>query len=202
MKLNRTTLFTWLVPAAVAVLGLSAPPVHAENFEYAIELATGRDGAQRVDADHIFRSGDRFRVVFDSDFDAFVYLFARGSGESEYTRLFPHGGFEASNLVRPNFDVYVPDGGGWLALDERAGVERLVLVVSDRPQRDLEESGEAVKLDRLDYTLSQLHRTRSRNGTVRSTKLQRQRSTRLNFKGFTKGSLVHVARMALTHHGR
>ena len=171
------------------------------EFQYAIEVAADRasDGAQKIRSDHIFRTGDRFRVAFMSKFNAFVYLFARGDSESNYTRLFPHSQIEASNLVRPNFEVRIPDQGGWLALDERAGVERLVMVVSNRAQPDLEEIGEEVERDRLDRTISQLHLTRS-SGIVRTKELD-SGWTRLRFEGRPQ-RIVHVRHIYLTHHLR
>lgn len=197
---RSTTQSAVLCLLALVALGSSATNAVAQEFEYAVEVAAGRDGAQRIDADYVFRSGDRFRVAFKSDFDSFVYLFSRGTGEGSYARLFPHGGVQASNLVRPNFQVRVPDSGGWLTLDDRAGVERLVLVISNRRQRDLEETGDSVEMDRLDYTLSQLHRTRSPAGRVQAREKDGWR--RLRFRNFGGGPLVHVTRIALTHHGR
>lgn len=189
----------------VALLGVASVGVsHSASkleFEYSIEVAADRaaDGAQRIRSDHILRTGDRFRVAFSSKFNAFVYLFARGDSESNYTRLFPHSEIEASNLVRPNFEVRVPDRGGWLALDERPGVERLVMVVSNRAQPDLEEVGEEVERDRLDRIISQLHLTRS-NGKVQTKELD-SGWTRLRFQGRPE-RIVHVRHIYLTHHLR
>ena len=190
---------------ALAVLTVTGPAfAHAADrleFQYAIEVAADRasDGAQKIRSDHILRTGDRFRVAFMSKFNAFVYLFARGDSEGTYTRLFPHSQIEVSNLVRPNFEVRIPDQGGWLALDERPGVERLVLVVSNRAQPDLDEIGEEVERDHLDRTFSQLHLTRS-SGMVRTNELD-SGWTRLRFEGRPQ-RIVHVRHINLTHHLR
>lgn len=169
----------------------------AETSEYAIEIKAGRDGARRVNPSYVFRSGDRFRFVFRSDFDAFVYLFSRGTGEAAYSRLFPHSGMQASNVVRPDFNVLVPDGGGWFAFDEQDGVEHVVVVVANRPLRELDEVGDEIAMDRLDYTLSQLSRMRGYGGARADS----------NREGWTKLTLlkegrpaVRVSRLALTHH--
>lgn len=198
----RSQVLTHVIALAVlGMAGLGVAAAQKPEFQYAIEVAADRasDGALRVQPDHIFRSGDRFRVAFASRFNAFVYLFARGDAESSYTRLFPHEAIEASNLVRPNYEVRVPDGGGWLALDDRPGLERLVMVISNRRQPDLEEAGSEVERDRLNRTLSQLHLTRSR-GNVRS---QRQKDgwTKLRFEGNPQ-RIVHVMHLSMMHHTR
>ena len=171
------------------------------RFEYGIEAAADRaaDGAQRVPPDHIFRSGDRFRVAFKSSFDAFVYLYSRGESESAYTRLFPHDQIEASNLVRPGYEVRVPDGGGWMALDDRPGTERLMMVVANRPQRDLEEAGAEVERDRLDRLILQMQQIPS---VAAKTRHQKDGWTRLNFQGKEPARIFFVGRMILTHHIR
>lgn len=172
------------------------------RFEYAIEVAADRasDGVRRVQTDDlILRNGDRFRVTFVSKFDAFVYLFARGDAEGSYTRLFPHEGIEASNLVRPNFEVRVPDQNGWMTLDDQPGMERLMLVISNRPQPDLEETGTEVGMDRLNRLVAQLYQGRS-PGNVRVSR-QKDGWTTVTFQGRPQ-RILHVANMIITHHSR
>ena len=189
-----------LAALGIACLGTAAAAEKLE-FDYAIEVAADRatDGVQRLRAERVFRSGDRFRVAFVSKFNAFVYLFSRGAAESSYTRLFPHEGIEASNLVRPDYEVRVPDRGGWLALDDQPGAERMVMVVSNRRQPDLEEAGSEVERDRLDRIVTQLHHSRS-SGRVRANR-QKNGWTRLTFDGRPQ-RIVHVAHVTLTHHTR
>ena len=185
----------------VAVLASVPLATGQTRFEYGIEAAADRatDGAQRIPPGHIFRSGDRFRVAFKSSFNAFVYLYARGDAESAYTRLFPHGQIEASNLVRPGYEVRVPDGGSWMALDDRPGTERLIMVVANRPQRDLEEAGTEVERDRLDRLVLQMQQIPSVGA---KTRRQKDGWTRLNFQGTEPARILYVGRMMLTHHTR
>lgn len=175
-----------------------AAPRAVQNLEYAIEIEAGRDGARRVNSSYVFRNGDRFRFVFRSDFDAFVYLFSRGTGESAYSRLFPHGDLQVSNVVRPDFEVLVPGGAGWLAFDDSPGTEHLVLAVSNRPLRQLEDVGSQVEMDRLDYTLSQLSRMRGYSGSQPDA--GGDGWTKLTLRGLASPS-IRVERLALTHHG-
>ena len=175
-----------------------AAPRAVQNLEYGIEVAAGRDGARRVNSSHVFRNGDRFRFVFRSDFDAFVYLFSRGTGEGAYSRLFPHGDLQVSNVVRPDFEVLVPSGGGWLEFDDTPGTEHLVLAVSNRPLRQLEDVGSEVEMDRLDYTLSQLSRMRGYSAS--QPNVGGGDWTRLTLRALGSPA-VRVERLALTHHG-
>ena len=194
--------FTRLVTLAVLAMMVFGVEAAAQrlDFEFAIEAEADRavDGAQRVHSDHIFRSGDRFRIAFSSKFDAFVYLFSRGDAESGYTRLFPHAAVEASNRVRPGYEVRVPDQGGWLQLDNKPGMERLVLVVSNRPQTDLEEIGAEVERDRLERVVAQLGLTRSPG---RVNERQQDGWTRLRFEG-RPSRIVHVKHLTMMHHTR
>ena len=192
-KLFRATCLAMLCLLA----GLGAK-CEAEMSEYAIEIKSGRDGARRVNPSYVFRSGDRFRFVFRSDFDAFVYLFSRGTGEGAYSRLFPHSGMQASNVVRPDFNVLVPDAGNWFAFDEQDGVEHVVIVVANRPLRELDEVGTEIGMDRLDYTLSQLSRMRGYSGS--RSQSSGEGWTKLTLLGRGGSAAVRVSRLALTHH--
>lgn len=111
-----------------------APGVGVLEFSYGLELED-RDGPRRVTEDFAFRSGDRFRFALEADFPAYAYLFNRGAGEEEYTRLFPP---DPSDRPLPAGEVTAPPGDAWYRMDTEAGIEQMVLVVATAPLAELD----------------------------------------------------------------
>lgn len=81
-------------------------------------------------------SGQRYLVGLTADTDAYVYLFQLDADAGMY-RLFPRPG--GSAFLASGQRAWLPGDGSWLELDQNAGWERLILVVSRRPLTELEE---------------------------------------------------------------
>jgi hypothetical protein len=98
-----------------------------------------------VDTDTVFRSGDKIRVSVESNDSGYLYIVQQGSSKT-WNLLFPNEDTEnGSNHVQRNREYDLP-GGGRFTFDEQPGNERMFIVLSRRPEPDLEK---------LIYTLSQ-----------------------------------------------
>lgn len=98
-----------------------------------------------VDTDTVFRSGDKIRVSVESNDQGYLYIVQQGSSKT-WNLLFPNEDTEhGSNHVQRNREYEIP-GGGRFTFDEQPGEERMFLILTRRPEPDLEK---------LIYSLSQ-----------------------------------------------
>lgn len=97
-----------------------------------------RDGqTSTVAPSHVFKSGDKVKLVFTPNIDGYVYWMAKGSSGS-YTLLYPRPGMD--NSVRRNEEYTVPPKGAF-RFDANAGQEELLCILSDQRLNDLEQAG-------------------------------------------------------------
>lgn len=110
------------------------------GLRYSI-LRLGSDGQyEEVDPDSVFRSGDRIRLEVMANDSGYLYVVMRGSSGT-WRVLFPSpeiaGG---NNRIERGKSYQIPPGkSGRFVFDEQAGEERLSLVLSRAPERDLEK---------------------------------------------------------------
>ena len=98
-----------------------------------------------VDTDTVFRSGDKIRVSVESNDHGYLYIVQQGSSKT-WNLLFPNEETEhGSNQVQRNHEYELPSGGRF-TFDEQPGEERMFIVLTRRPEPDLEK---------LIYSLSQ-----------------------------------------------
>jgi hypothetical protein len=98
---------------------------------------TADGGVAEVDSETVFRSGDRIRLTVAITETAYVYVVARGSS-GKWQVLFPSPEIgQGSNLI-PKGLIYPIPAGHWFAFDEQVGEENLFVMVSRRPERDLD----------------------------------------------------------------
>jgi hypothetical protein len=109
-------------------------------------LKLNADGRyDEVDTDSIFRSGDKIRVSVESNDDGYLYIVQQGSSKM-WNLLFPNKDTEhGSNKIDRHREIEIP-GGARFTFDEQPGNERLFIVLTRRPEPDLEQ---------LIYALSQ-----------------------------------------------
>jgi hypothetical protein len=88
--------------------------------------------AKRVSPEHVFHSGDRVRILVETNREVYLYVFHQ-EGPASADLLFPdarlHGG---ENIVSAHQPSYVPNTG-WFTFDNHAGDEKLTLVASEKP---------------------------------------------------------------------
>ena len=121
---------------------VSGPPL---ALKYRL-LKMNADGRyDEVDTDLVFRSGDKIRVSVESNDNAYLYIVQQGSSKT-WNLLFPNADTEhGSNKIDRHREIEIP-GGARFTFDEQPGNERLFIVLTRRPEADLEQ---------LIYSLSQ-----------------------------------------------
>ncbi len=130
------------IPHTTSTLAVTAPL----GMRYSVLKRNAAGAFEEVDPDTNFRSGDRIRVKVDSNNTGYLYIVAQGSSGA-WQLLFPSAEVAGgSNLVQPGESRMVPSGdrGQW-AFDDRGGVEKLFVVLTRKPEPDL---------DRLIYSFS------------------------------------------------
>jgi len=91
-----------------------------------------------VDTDSVFRSGDMIRVSVESNDAGYLYIVQQGSSKT-WNLLFPNEKTEhGNNLVERTKEYEIP-GGGRFTFDEQAGAERMFIVLTRKPEADLEK---------------------------------------------------------------
>jgi len=128
-------------PAKTTTPSTSATPVNARRIGLGVTLFM-RDSnglAMRVDPDHVFRKGDRVRVLLETNTDGYLYIFNTTDNGSA-TMIYPHADLdEAGNYLQAHVPFEIPSSLSaderlrWFAFDEVAGTERLFFVFTREP---------------------------------------------------------------------
>lgn len=129
-------------PNKPAPTGSTAPtPVNARRIGLGVTLFM-RDSnglAVRVDPDHVFRKGDRVRVLLESNSDGYLYIF-NTTDDGPATMIYPDAELdEAGNYLQAHVPFEIPSTASaderlrWFAFDQVAGTERLFFVFTREP---------------------------------------------------------------------
>jgi hypothetical protein len=118
-----------------------ATPVNARRIGLGVTLFM-RDSnglAVRVDPNHVFRKGDRVRVLLEANSDGYLYIF-NTTNDGAATMIYPHADLdEAGNYLQAHVPFEIPSSLSaderlrWFAFDEVAGTERLFFVFTREP---------------------------------------------------------------------
>ena len=118
-----------LTPAAYTPLGL----------RYSLLYSSDGERYSEVDADAVFRSGDKLKFSTQSNEPAYLYVISRGSSGS-WQVLFPSsemGG--GDNKVAAMQRLELPHGDYRFNFDKTPGEEKLFFVLSRKPVENLDE---------------------------------------------------------------
>jgi hypothetical protein len=114
---------------------VSGPPL---ALKYRLLKMNAEGRYDEVDTDSVFRSGDKIRVSVESNDNAYLYIVQQGSSKT-WNVLFPNADTEhGSNRIERHREIEIP-GGARFTFDEQPGNERLFLVLTRRPEPDLEQ---------------------------------------------------------------
>ena len=128
---SRVSEGTQVVPASY-----SAAASYPLGIRYSILKREGADSLE-VSPDAAFRSGDRIRLRVEANSDGFLYIIHRGSS-GVWKPLFPSSEVaEGSNRVEKGKSYDIPSGYVF-TFDEQPGQEKLFIVLSRQPEKDLE----------------------------------------------------------------
>lgn len=107
-------------------------------LKYRILKRTEEGRYDEVDTDTVFRSGDKIRVSVESNDNGYLYIVQQGSSKT-WNLLFPNSEIDSgSNHIQRNREYDLP-GGGRFTFDEQPGVERLFVILTRKPEPDLEK---------------------------------------------------------------
>src|ERR1043166_8792020 len=119
----------------------SSTPVNARRLGLGVTLFM-RDSnglAVRVDPDHVFRKGDRVRVLLETNTDGYLYIF-NTTDDGPPTMIYPDAELdEAGNYLQAHVPFEIPSSGStderlrWFAFDQVAGTEHLFFVFTREP---------------------------------------------------------------------
>jgi hypothetical protein len=93
-----------------------------------------------VDSDSTFRSGDRIRLHVDANTTGYLYVVMQGSS-GNWRLLFPSADVDGGNnrIVRGSSQQIPAGDTGQFVFDDQSGTEKLFLVLSRKPEEDLDK---------------------------------------------------------------
>lgn len=97
----------------------------------------------------VLRSGDMFRIKFELQEEAYVYLLALDS-LGNLTKLFPGKDTGFPIKVKAHKTYIVPEEDGWFRLDDNTGQEMLYLLASPEALGDIDRSIDQLKKSGID----------------------------------------------------
>jgi hypothetical protein len=110
-------------------------PASGENVSPGLKYRIVQQrGSSEADADpsSTFRSGDRVRFAFESNFDGYLYVVQAGSS-GRWTVLFPNPDANGGRNAVVRSEEYVVPDNGWFAFDKTPGTEEVFVVLSRQP---------------------------------------------------------------------
>lgn len=134
-------------PAKPGTPGPSSPPSEPSKPVNAPRMGLGltlfmRDSnglAVRTDPDHVFRKGDRVRVLLETNADGYLYIF-NTTNDGAPVMIYPDSDLdEAGNYIQAHVPFEIPLSSSaeerlrWFAFDEIAGTEHLFFVFTREP---------------------------------------------------------------------
>jgi hypothetical protein len=110
------------------------------GLRYSVMKRDGSGKFVEVDPDSTFRSGDRIRLNVDTNTHGYLYVVMQGSS-GNWRLLFPSADAEGgNNRIEKGASQQIPAGDkGQFVFDEQSGTEKLFLVLSRRPEADLDK---------------------------------------------------------------
>jgi len=120
------------------LVAVSHEPHFPLGLRYSVLKSADGVNYSETDAGAVFRSGDKLKISLESNDTAHLYMVARGSSGT-WSVLFPNPEVaRGSNIVAPGQTYEMPSGGR-IVFDEQPGTEKMFIVLSRRPEPNLEE---------------------------------------------------------------
>jgi hypothetical protein len=122
----------------------TVPVVNVANVPLGLRYSVMKRAASgkfvEVDQDSTFRSGDRIRLSVDSNTSGYLYVVMQGSS-GNWRLMFPSADVDGgNNRIEKGGSQQIPAGDkGQFVFDDQSGTEKLFLVLSRRPEADLDK---------------------------------------------------------------
>jgi hypothetical protein len=110
------------------------------GLRYSVMRREGMGKFVEVDSDSTFRSGDRIRLHVDSNTTGYLYVVMQGSS-GNWSLLFPSADVDGgNNRIVKGSSQQIPAGDtGQFVFNDQLGTEKLFLVLSRKPEEDLDK---------------------------------------------------------------
>ena len=141
-------------PASTA--NTSSKPVNTPRMGLGLTLFM-RDSnglALRTDPDHVFRNGDRVRVLLETNADGYLYIF-NTTNDGPPVMIYPDAQLdEGGNYIQAHVPFEIPSSLGaeerlrWFAFDETGGTERIFFVFTREPLQGIPIEDDLIALCR------------------------------------------------------
>lgn len=110
--------------------------------------------AVRTDPDHVFRSGDRVRILLETNADGYLYIF-NTTNDGPPVMIYPDAQLdEAGNYIQAHVPFEIPSSLGaeeklrWFAFDDVGGTERVFFVFTREPLQGIPIDDDLIALCR------------------------------------------------------
>lgn len=125
------------VPHTTPVVNVANVPL---GLRYSVLKRDGSGKFVEVDPDTTFHSGDRIRLNVDTNTPGYLYVVMQGSS-GNWRLLFPSTDVEGgNNRIEKGVTQQIPAGDkGQFLFDEQSGTEKLFLVLTRKPEGDLDK---------------------------------------------------------------
>lgn len=108
------------------------------GLRYSLLKRSSEGKFDEVDPGTVFHSGDRLRVRVEANDTGYLYILHRGSSNT-WGVMFPNPDVAAGDNRVERGKVYEMPSGANLLFDDQVGTERLFVILSRKPEPDLEK---------------------------------------------------------------
>ena len=139
-----------------ATPSLSSTPVNTSRIGLGLTLFM-RDSnglALRTDPNHVFRRGDRVRILLETNSDGYLYIF-NTTNDGQPVMIYPDAELdEGGNYIQSHVPFEIPSSLAaeerlrWFAFDETGGTERVFFVFTREPLQGIPIEDELIALCR------------------------------------------------------
>ena len=110
--------------------------------------------AVRTDPNHVFRSGDRVRVLLETNADGYLYIF-NTTNDGPAVMIYPDAQLdEGGNYIQAHVPFEIPSSQAaeeklrWFAFDDAGGTERVFFVFTREPLKEIPLEDELISFCR------------------------------------------------------
>ena len=127
-----------VIPAVVVVPSTAPAPSTgtALGLKYTVLRRSGNDMVE-VPPDTVFHAGDRIQLSVQTNGPGYLYIVSQGSSGT-WKPMFPSTEVEDGNNRVDGWHAYTLPPKSRMVFDEQSGVEKIFIVFSREPERDLE----------------------------------------------------------------
>lgn len=157
-------------PKTAPVKKAPAAPMRRVGIKYRIWHLTSGPNCENIDVQEaspsaVFHSGDRIRLLFESNVDGYLYVMQKGSTGNDRL-LFPDPQLGGENRIQRGRQYPVP-ARRWFSFDRNPGEEKLTVIVSRTPLKSVSRQGSSLPASSSEGSVSVVSVVEELNQSVR-----------------------------------